>query len=92
MKHQQWRQSDGSVHITGAWIHVADIREAYQKNYVGTLRVCKPQFKLGLKAISETGWRKPEHTLKDALEHVYAERTGAQFVEPIYHGRELIDI
>jgi hypothetical protein len=92
-KHNQWRQTDGSIHITGAWIHVADIREAYEKNHVGTLRVCKPQLMLGLRAL------RPNYTLRDALEHVYAERTGAQFVEPLYSGqvkgvetRETVDI
>jgi hypothetical protein len=72
---------------------VTDIRDAYMKNYIGTLRVCKPQLMLGLRAL------RPNYTLQDALEHVYAERTGAQFVEPLYSGqvkgietRELVEV
>ena len=48
---------------------------------------------LGLRAL------RPNYTLRDALEHVYAERTGAQFVEPLYSGqvkgietRETVDV
>ena len=74
--HSQWRQQDGSVHLTGAWIHVLDIRKAYEDGYVGTMRVHKPQYMQGIRAA------KAGHFLRDALEYSAAERTG-MIIQPL---------
>ena len=68
--HRQWRQQDGSVHLTGAWIHVLDVRRAYDAGYVGTMRIDHPQLTLGL-AKTVKG-----HFLRDAMEYHIAEKTG----------------
>ena len=68
--HRQWRQRDGSVHLTGAWVHVLDVRRAYDAGYVGTYRIDHPQLKLGLaKAVKG-------HFLRDVMEYHIAEKTG----------------
>jgi len=75
-KHHQWRQRDGSVHLTGAWVHVLDIRRAYDPGYVGTVRLSSPQFALGIRSA------KRGHYLRDAIEYQIAEKTG-EILKPL---------
>ena len=74
--HSQWRQQSGSAHLTGAWIHVVDVREAYELSFLGIVRISSPQFKLGLRTA------KQGHYLRDALEYQNAEKHGGT-VEPL---------
>ena len=62
----QWRQEAGSVLVTGTWIHMADIRRAFDPGYIGTLRVCEEQYDLGLGKIHASG-----ETLRDATEYIH---------------------
>ena len=65
--HRQWRQRLNSAHLTGAWVHIADIRKAYESGSAGTLRVHGPQYRLGLRGIQRG------HSLRNALEYQKAE-------------------
>jgi len=77
--HGQWRQEEGSVHLTGAWIHVCDIRKAYEPDYVGSLRVCRFQYEDGMSSLLHKNPSKmnasslaliENSTLRDAVEYV----------------------
>jgi hypothetical protein len=63
--HKQYRQQAGSVSVLGAWVHMADIRGALDKGYIGTLRVCREQYENGLGKITRLG-----ETVQDAMEYV----------------------
>ena len=49
----QWMQEQGSAHPVGAWIHVADLRNAYQPGHVGTLRIHRPQYEIGIRGLKK---------------------------------------
>ena len=51
--HRQRQQEEGSAHVSGAWVHVADVRRAYDKGFVGTLRIFKPQFEFGMRSLKQ---------------------------------------
>jgi hypothetical protein len=65
--HGQWQQEKKSVYRTGIWIHVGDIRKAYDPGFLGTMRIHGPQYRLGLR-----GLRKG-HSLRDAMEYKKAD-------------------
>ena len=69
-KHHQWRQDNGSTHLMGAWVHIVDIRDAYEKGYVGTVRVSEPQFRNGVRSL------RSKYFLRDAMEYQNAKRHG----------------
>ena len=56
VKHHQWSYEQGAVHIVCAYLHVFDIRRAYDEGSVGSCRVHEKQY-LALRAISVPGGR-----------------------------------
>ena len=68
---KQWQQDEGSAHICAVWVHVADLRKAYDNGFVGTLRVHKPQYDKGVR-----GLRKGDY-LKDVREYLLTSAAGS---------------
>jgi hypothetical protein len=85
--HDQWRQDHGSVHLTAAWIHICDIRKAYEKDYVGTMRLSLSQYEDGIKSLADDDKVKPEDgmnlTLRDAMEYRIARHTKRECPSPL---------
>jgi hypothetical protein len=62
----------------GAWVHIVDIRDAYEKGYVGTVRVSEPQFRNGVRSL------RSKYFLRDAMEYQNAKRHGnGEIVPPL---------
>ena len=64
----QWQQPEGSAHTCAVWLHVADLRKAYDKGFAGTLRVHKPQYSKGIRGLHCGNY------VKDAREYQLAEQ------------------
>ena len=90
--HGQWRQEAGSVHLTGAWIHVCDIRKAYEPGYVSTMRVSQSQYEDGMSSLlkqnDEASNNVGNFTLRDALEYRLARRLNEKCPEPMQSKEE----
>ena len=66
VKRHQWSYKQGARRIVCAYLHVFDIRRAYDEGYVGSCRVHEKQY-LALRAISVPGGR--NRYLKDPREY-----------------------